>query len=250
MKRIFTLLCAAMLVGQAWAADYDFKVDNVCYSTWFGDAYVECENSADDYANNYSGLTTVTIPDTEEYNGDKYPVIGISRGAFKNCSSLTSITLPNIIQQIGEYAFEGCSGLESVVIPNSVTSLGENVFSNCTSLVSVTLPDTITYIPAAAFGGCTSLTTIEIPSVVTFIGNSSFSGSGLTFIEIPYSVTDISGYAFQNCTELTSVVIPLSVNEVDFCAFKGCNNASLYCEAESKPTKWHNQWNPDNRPVV
>ena len=249
MKRIFTILFTAMLAGQAWA-DYDFKIDNVCYSTWFGDAYVECEDDSDDFANNYSGLSTVTIPDTVEYDGDKYPVVGISRDAFKNCSSLTSITLPNTIHNIREYAFEGCSGLESVVIPNSVTSIGENVFCNCTSLSSATLPDTIKYIPAAAFGNCSSLTSIEIPNTVTFIGNGAFAGSGLTSIEIPYSVTDISGYAFQNCTGLTSVVIPLPVNEVGFCAFKGCSNASLYCEAESEPTNWHNQWNPDNRPVV
>ena len=184
MKRIFTILFTAMLAGQAWA-DYDFKIDNVCYSTWFGDAYVECEDDSDDFANNYSGLSTVTIPDTVEYDGDKYPVVGISRDAFKNCSSLTSITLPNTIHNIREYAFEGCSGLESVVIPNSVTSIGENVFCNCTSLSSATLPDTIKYIPAAAFGNCSSLTSIEIPNTVTFIGNGAFAGSGLTSIEIP-----------------------------------------------------------------
>ena len=248
MKRIFTILFAAMLAGQAWATDYDFKIDNVCYSTWFGDAYVECENSSDDYANNYSGLTTVTIPDTVEYDGDKYPVVGISRDAFKNCSSLTSITLPNTIQRIREYAFEGCSSLESVVIPNSVTSLGENVFCNCASLASVTLPDTITYIPAAAFGNCSSLTSIEIPNTVTFIGNSAFSGSGLTSIEIPESVTEIASFAFKECDGLETITIPATVEKVQSWVFQGCDNLTVNCCATSIPAGWSTYWNDYNIP--
>ncbi|MBO7433245.1 MAG: leucine-rich repeat domain-containing protein [Salinivirgaceae bacterium] len=248
MKRIFTILFAAMLAGQTWATDYDFKIDNVCYSTWFGDAYVECENSSDDYANNYSGLTTVTIPDTIEYDGDKYPVIGISRSAFKNCSSLTSITLPNTIHNIREYAFEGCSSLESVVIPSSVTSLGENVFCNCTSLTSVTLPDTITYISAAAFGNCSSLTSIEIPNTVTFIGNSAFSGSGLTSIEIPNSVTEIASFAFKECDGLETITIPATVEKVQSWVFQGCDNLTVNCCATSIPTGWSTYWNDYNIP--
>ena len=235
-----------MLAGQAWAADYDFKIDNVCYSTWFGDAYVECEDDSDDFANNYSGLTTVTIPDTVEYNGDKYPVIGISRSAFRNCSSLTSITLPNTIHNIREYAFEGCSGLDSVVIPNSVTSIGENVFNKCTSLSSITLPDTITYIPAAAFGNCSSLTSIEIPNTVTFIGNGAFSGSGLTSIEIPNSVTEIASFAFQNCDGLETITIPATVEKVQSWVFRGCDNLTVNCCATSIPVGWSTYWNDYN----
>ncbi len=247
MKRIFTLLCAAMLAGQAWADD-NFKVGDLYYSTWFGDAYVECENSADNYANNYSGLTTVTIPDKVEYDGDEYPVVGISREAFKNCTSLTTITFPNSLQQIGGSAFEGCSNLTSVEIPNTVTRISESAFVNCTSLESVTLPNSITEISSAIFGGCTSLTTIELPNTVTFIGNAAFSESGLTEIVIPSSVTEISSFAFQDCKDLTTITIPASVKTIGSYAFKGCKNLTINCCIMSIPSGWSTYWNYDNRP--
>ena len=60
MKKLVILLFAAMLTGQAWA-DYDFKIGNVCYSTLFGDAYVECEDDSDDFANNYSGIQYTVV---------------------------------------------------------------------------------------------------------------------------------------------------------------------------------------------
>ncbi len=55
------------------------------------------------------------------------------------CSCLTSITIPNSVTSIGNYAFSGCSGLTSITIPNSVTSIGEYAFSWCWSLESVTI---------------------------------------------------------------------------------------------------------------
>ena len=163
MKRIFTLLCAAMLAGQAWAANR-FQYGDLYYETtiWSFDygydlvAYVVYEDKTDDYANNYSGLVTAIIPDTVENDGDKYPVFGIDQNAFKNCTSLTSVTIPNNVIRISESAFEGCSGLESVTIPNPSAKIRESAFSNCTSLESVTLPSSITEISSAAFGGCTS----------------------------------------------------------------------------------------------
>lgn len=255
MKRIFTLLCAAMLAGQAWAANR-FQYGDLYYETtiWSFDygydlvAYVVYEDKTDDYANNYSGLVTAIIPDTVENDGDKYPVFGIDQNAFKNCTSLTSVTIPNNVIRISESAFEGCSGLESVTIPNPSAKIRESAFSNCTSLESVTLPSSITEISSAAFGGCTSLTTIDIPNTVTFIGNSAFSGSGLTEIEIPSSVTEISSFAFQDCKGLTTITIPASVEKIGSYAFKGCKNLTINCCASSIPDGWSTYWNYDNRP--
>jgi len=56
---------------------------------------------------------------------------------FSYCSSLTSITIPNSVTSIGEYAFTDCSSLTSITIPNSVTSIGEYAFSYCSSLENV-----------------------------------------------------------------------------------------------------------------
>ena len=72
---------------------------------------------------------------------DSLTVIGF--GAFRGCTSLTSITIPNSVTSIGDEAFYACSSLTSVTIPNSVTSIGGGAFSGCSSLTSITCEATI-----------------------------------------------------------------------------------------------------------
>ena len=76
-------------------------------------------------------------------NGEFMPVedaavTTIESGAFSDCTSLTSITIPNSVTSIKRYAFSGCTNLKSVSIPSSVTSIGENAFSGCSSLSKIT----------------------------------------------------------------------------------------------------------------
>ena len=66
--------------------------------------------------------------------------MSIGAYAFRSCTSLTSITIPDSVESIGYAAFNGCTSLTSVTIGNSVTSIGRNAFNGCTSLTSVTLP--------------------------------------------------------------------------------------------------------------
>lgn len=62
----------------------------------------------------------------------------IGSSAFRECSGLTSITIPNGVTSIGYRAFYECTGMTSVTIGNGVTSIGSSVFERCTSLTSVT----------------------------------------------------------------------------------------------------------------
>jgi hypothetical protein len=84
-------------------------------------------------------------------------VMRIGGRAFEDCSSLTSVTIPNSVTSIEYYAFSGCSGLTSITIPNSVTRIGEQVFRGCSGLLSVTIPNSVTSIGTWAFYDCKSL---------------------------------------------------------------------------------------------
>ena len=143
--------------------------------------------------------------------------------AFWDCSSLTSITIPNSVTSIGICAFLGCSSLTSITIPNSVTSIGDEAFKWCSSLTSITIPNSVTSIGESAFAGCSGLSSITIPESVTSIGGWAFYDcSSLTSITIPNSVTSIGGWAFYGCKSLKSVTIPNSVTSIGESAFEDC----------------------------
>ena len=103
----------------------------------------------------------------------------INDSAFDYCESLTSITIPSSVTEIGYGAFEGCTSLRSITIQSGVTFTGNSAFEGCTSLTSITIPSSVTKIGRYAFYHCKSLTSITIPSSVTFIGNSAFDGTKL-----------------------------------------------------------------------
>ena len=128
----------------------------------------------DRYDGEYSGA--VVIPETVTYNGTTYSVTNIGDYAFRICSSLTSVTIPNSVTSIGYGAFAYCSSLTSVTIGESVTSIGDDAFAYCTSLTSVTIPESVTSIGDQAFAYCSSLTSVTIPNSVTSIGSSAFYG--------------------------------------------------------------------------
>ena len=152
-------------------------------------------------------------------------VTSIGNYAFYECTSLTSITIPNSVTSIGDSAFEECGFLTSITIPDSVTSIGDYAFRYCGSLTSITIPDSVTSISDYAFCGCSSLTSITIPDSVTSIGDYAFCECyALTSVTIPDSVTSISVGVFYYCTSLTSIAIPNSVTSIGAYAFEGCTS--------------------------
>ena len=133
-------------------------------------------------------------------------VTSIGKGAFYNCSGLTSVTIGNSVASIKQGAFQNCSVLPSIVIPNSVTSIEYGAFKGCTVLKSVTLGNNITSIGDYAFEYCSSLDSVTIPNSVTSIGYGAFGNcSGITSLTIGNSLTSIGNFAFYNCTGLMSV---------------------------------------------
>ena len=96
--------------------------------------------------------------------------------AFSDCRSLTSVTIPNSVTEIGGGAFFSCSSLTSVTIPNSVTKIGDDTFSDCRELTSVTIPNSVTKIDGRAFANCSSLKNFTFGSGLQSIGQEAFSG--------------------------------------------------------------------------
>ena len=156
----------------------------------------------------------------------------ICDGAFSDCKSLQSVTIPNSVTSIGDEAFSGCDSLQSITIPNSVTSIGDGAFYLCKSLQSITIPNSVTKIGDGAFNWCKSLQSVTIPNSVTKIGDGAFNWcESLQSVTIPNSVTSIGNIAFCGCESLQSITIPNSVTSIGGGAFSGCNICFFICNS-------------------
>ena len=192
---------------------------------------------------------------------DRYVVTSIGDFAFFYCTSLTGVSIPDSITEIGKNPFCGCTRLSviklsgnhptldviggvlfckadrrlvcypqgltaaSYSVPRGIATLGDDAFHACESLTAVEIPDTVTSIGDYAFSGCSILTSVSIPESVTSIGKGAFSGcSSLTSVSIPEGVTSIGNDAFSDCSSLTSVSISESVTSIGDYAFSSCSS--------------------------
>ena len=136
--------------------------------------------------------TSITVNGMGQFNlsgtpGTPYVIVGdlvlpndnsiviIPDDAFKEQSSLTSITIPDSVTGIGSYAFHMCDNLTSVVIGNGTTTIGSCAFRKCSKLNSIVIGASVTSIGNDAFWECTSLTSVVIPDSVTSIGYAAFA---------------------------------------------------------------------------
>ena len=191
--------------------------------------------------------TDIVIPST--YNG--LPVTTIAASAFKNCTSLNSIVVPDSVTSIGIGAFSGCSSLQSITLPfvggnSSATSASSSTlfgyifgtssytggtstkqYYSSSSYKTYYIPRTLANVTITggnilygAFYNCSKLTIITLPDGLSSIGNWALAGcSSLTIINIPDSVTSIGEYAFVYCTAEINWDVDPKITEIGDYAF-------------------------------
>ncbi len=157
-----------------------------------------------------SGLEWIDLYDT---------VTEIGESAFRNCTSLSSLSLTPSLQKVGAGAFSGCTGLTELAIACNNSVLPRNVFSDCTALTTVTV-DT-----AEIREGLLQnlpVTTLTFGENVEVIGKNAFRGTGITELVLPENIRRVESGAFDNCIGLESVTILCDASALPSGAFAGC----------------------------
>lgn len=106
----------------------------------------------------------------------------IYENAFKDCTNLKGVRIPNRIQKIEESAFSGCSKLSYVYFTASLSSIKtieQRAFAYCISLTTMDFPKSLTYIGEAALGGCVRISSLTLPFVGATPNPSSASSNTL-----------------------------------------------------------------------
>lgn len=169
----------------------------------------------------YGEITILNSAASNSY--PPYDTDGIANGAFKDCTSLKSIVLPEGLDSIGGGAFKGCTNLISITLPSSLDHIGRagygdyGVFEGCTNLKSISFPDGISSIVSATFKGCTSLTSIALPESIEYIESNAFEGcTSLAQITLPNETSTIGWDAFEGCDNLVAITLGADFESIGY----------------------------------
>lgn len=148
----------------------------------------------------------------------------IGNGAFKNTTSLKSVSIPNSVTSIGDNAFQ-YSGITSIHLPNSVTHIGDEAFDGSQLSATLTIPTTVTEIGKGAFSKCSKLSKVlyNAISAENNDGLGFFYYSSVNTIIIGNEVQKIPAYAFSTTVNIETITIPESVTYIGEFAFSSCD---------------------------
>ena len=235
-KRLISLLVAVCMMitmlplsaVTAFAADTSSTTGTASYGDYEYDYTINTEDGTatiTKFRALVDGSYDITIPT----DFGRFPVTAIGDDAFRGCSALKKVTIPQSVTSIGDSAFAGCRNLDSLTINDAATSIGNRAFTECPLTTTLSLGKKITTIGDEAFYDCRGLTSVTIPPSVTSIGKKAFYQcihlKTLSFGEnIKTNIETIGDEAFYYCIELESVTIPQSVTSIGNDAFGQCHD--------------------------
>ena len=216
---------------------------------------------------------TIAIPSTATISGKEFTVTTIGQDAFKSCSMLTGVIIPNTVTMLKGNPFKDCYNLGSIAVeegnmvydsregcnaiintttntlvagckntnvPNTVSQIGDYAFYGADYLRSIEIPSGVTSIGSYAFYSCEYLKSVTISNTVVSIGSYAFRYSDYlteVIFEENSQLKTIGSEAFYDCDGLTNIEIPSSVTLIGEYAFYSCSNlTSVYCYAENVPS--------------
>ena len=188
---------------------------------------------------NHKIYYTATKETAPYFNNSFYFGANLESNVWNAETGLGVLTFDGVVTMIGDYAFKNCTSLKSIVIPETVTSLGEGAFYGCENLASITIPESVEEIGTYAFTYTKKLAKFEGKYASedgrTLVNDNAIfayawaSGDSYT---IPEGVTAIADYAFYNCDGIKRVSIPEYVTTIGYKAFYDCNGlAEAYIDS-------------------
>ena len=233
-----TVFCEAEERPAGWDADWDLLSDRVIWG-YCGSGTTE---SGIRYAIGCDGVTVLgytgsggalEIPELIE----GVPVVRIAEHAFRSCASLTSVTIPAFVEEIGWGAFDTCTALASVsfAYDSGCHTIGGAAFYGCYSLSELSLPTSLVRIGDSAFDGCRMLDEIDIPASVISLGHTPFPDDAAIRVAAGNSAYTMIGGALCTkdgsillwvprsvCAETPIFTVPASVRVIAASAFSSC----------------------------
>lgn len=199
-------------------------------------------------------------------------ITGVGDHSFCNDNTFVSLVIPDGYWYVGMGAFENCANLESVTLGKDVSLITELAFANCPNLCEFIIPEENEYfytsegcllkkdtdtllisngtiplctkiIGPSVFIANENIREMVVPDGVIEISPLAFNHSSLSSITLPESLISLGWSAFQGCDALKELYIPNNVTEIGEKLFSMCKqDITVYCEAESKPDGWSDDW--------
>jgi hypothetical protein len=155
--------------------------------------------------------------------------------SFKNITTISEVSLPEGLTEIGDNVFCGCTSLIGITFPSTLTKIGENAFSKSKLFGDIVIPDSVTEIAAGAFSS-TDITSVILPASLKTLSDSAFSNCATLECEItlPEGLTTIGKFAFMDSPITGTLVIPATVTTISESPFWGTKLTKIEVKGQVK----------------